>query len=80
MAYISTVERIGMRKGFAKGHVKGREEGREELLLEQLACRFGPLSEAVAARIKSGSPAELGRWGRRVLSASTLDDVFANDA
>ncbi|HMN78288.1 MAG TPA: transposase [Burkholderiaceae bacterium] len=77
MRYITSVERIGLRKGFEKGHEAGREAGRSEILLEQLAHRFGPLSDAIVARIKSGSATDVDRWARRVLDARTLDEVFS---
>ncbi|MGE3927826.1 MAG: DUF4351 domain-containing protein [Lautropia sp.] len=75
--YISSVEKIGMRRGMAKGLEKGLEKGRELLLLTQLTHRFGALPEAVAARVEAGSAAEVERWARRILDARTLDEVFA---
>ncbi len=72
MPYITSVERIGMRKGF--------ERGREQLLLDQLTHRFGPLSEAAVARVESATAADIDRWARRVLDASSLDEVLSDDA
>ena len=81
MRYITSVERIGLRKGFEKGLEKGREEGleqgRSQILLEQLAHRFGPLSDAIVTRVKSGSAADVDRWARRVLDARALDEVLS---
>ena len=71
MAFICSVERIGMRKGMEKGVGK--------LLLDQLVYRFGKLPEPVVARVKAGTPEELGEWGRRVLSAPSLDAVFGDE-
>ena len=77
MRYITSVERIGLRKGFEKGLEKGIEQGRSEILLEQLAHRFGPLSDTIVTRVRSGSATDLDRWARRVLDARTLDEVFS---
>lgn len=89
MRYITSVERSGPRRGFERGLEKGREQGRGEgigqgieqgrsqILLELLAHRFGALDEAIIARVKSGSPADVDRWARRVLDARTLDEVFS---
>ena len=51
-------------------------EGQATLLLKQIALRFGPLSEQARARVLSAEPNELDRWGEKVLSASTLDELF----
>ena len=79
MRYISSVEKIGLRKGFEKGITKGIEKGRGQMLRDQLIHRFGPLPQAVAGRIESGTTADLNRWGRRILEARTLDDVFLEE-
>lgn len=67
----------GEAKGLRKGLRKGRNEGRVELLLEQLGVRFGRLSSSVRAQVQSASSDELVTWAKRVLTARTLDEVFA---
>lgn len=59
---------------------KGREEGACRLLRAQLQIRFGDLPEAVEARLRSASSEQLEAWGGRLLSASSLDDVFEGEA
>jgi hypothetical protein len=59
-------------------HQKGRDDGQRELLLDQLTERFGSLPAAVTRRVARASPPELKRWGRRILTAASLDDVFAS--
>lgn len=56
----------GEAKGRRRGRKEGRVEGRIELLLEQLG-----------ARVQSASSEELVTWAKRVLTARTLDEVFA---
>ena len=78
MAYITTVEQIGIRKGMQKGMEKGIEKGRAQILLDLLTHRFGPLPKAIVARIESGPSTDIDRWARRVLEAGTLDEVFSD--
>ena len=71
MAYITSVEKIGLRKGI--------EQGRGQVLLELLTHRFGPLPKAVITRVEAGTPTETGCWARRILEARALDEVFTDD-
>lgn len=57
--------------------VASRDHGMAEIVLEQLTARFGPLAESTQARVEAGTTAQLLEWARRVLTASTLDEVFA---
>ncbi|WP_269494299.1 DUF4351 domain-containing protein [Castellaniella sp. S9] len=64
MTYITTPERVGLRRGQA------------ELLLRQLARKFGEVPEATDKRIRSATAAQLETWSLNILDAETLDDVF----
>ena len=83
MAFISSVEKIGLRKGFEKGHQKGLQKGLSEgaanVLVRQLTARFGPLPEAVVARLRVGTEADHVRWAERLLTAPSLDAVFSDE-
>ena len=79
--------RIEMGAAQAKGRAEGRREGLEEghkeglaaLLLEQLAAKFGPVDTEVEARVRS-APEDVARsWGRRILTAGSMDEVFGAD-
>lgn len=73
-----------LERGFAKGLEQGREEGREEghtrgqreLLRRLLAQRFGAIPADVDARLAAGSLADVEAWGMRMLTATSLADVF----
>jgi hypothetical protein len=56
MSYITSVERIGMRKGLEQGLAQGRQEGRREGLLDGIALalelKFGAESEPMMAEIR----------------------------
>lgn len=70
----------GEKRGVERGMQQGELAGLRLLLGEQLRARFGELPPAVAARIAAADRAELTRWGRNVLAARTLADVFAPSA
>ncbi|MER1969067.1 DUF4351 domain-containing protein [Castellaniella sp. GW247-6E4] len=86
MTYITTPERVGLRRGRAEGRVEGRVEGRiegrvegqAELLLRQLARRFGTIPDTATARIRSATAAQLETWALNILDAETLDGVFGD--
>ena len=65
------------RKGRREGQLEGRAAGNAEMLLRMLTLKFGPQPASVAERLASASQAELLRWAERVLSAETLERVFA---
>jgi hypothetical protein len=65
-------------KGIAQGIEKGIAQGSQGLLLRQLRRRFGAAVDAsVEERIAKATGAEIETWSDRVLSASTLDEIFA---
>jgi hypothetical protein len=55
----------------------GRREGEADMLLRLLRLRFGTLSTEVTTRVTTADPEMLIRWSERVLSAPTLEAVFA---
>ncbi|MES1245516.1 MAG: DUF4351 domain-containing protein [Acidobacteriota bacterium] len=55
---------------------KGRQEGEDLLLLQQLRWKFGSLTPEVEERVRSAEADRLLEWGRRILSAEQLKDVF----
>jgi predicted transposase YdaD len=63
--------------GREEGRMEGRREGEAEMLLRLLRVRFGPLPTEVTARVTAADPETLLRWSERVLSAPTLEAVFA---
>jgi len=61
----------------AKGRLEGRLEGEAEVLRRQLQLKFGELDAETVARIETADSEQLLQWAERVLSAETLDDLFA---
>lgn len=61
----------------ARGRVQGRIEGRVQTLHTLLETRFGTLPPPIQERLTHATAEDLDRWTRSVLTAPTLDDVFA---
>ena len=81
----STRPGIQWRGEFALKHrEEGREEGRVEqarsILREQCELRFGTLPGWVVERIAHGGLEALSIWTRRIVTAGSLEDVFAEEA
>ncbi len=77
---MTTAERIrqeGVTEGISKGISQGMAQGQAATLLRQLQKRFGPLPEAVVARITAATQAELDRYTDRILDVDRLDALFA---
>lgn len=64
-------------KGVETGIDTGVVRGQRELLLGLLSERFGALPAAVTQRVGGASRQDLQRWSKRILTAASLDDVFA---
>ena len=58
---------------FARRYVA---QGRMEIILKVLASRFGPLTEAVQARIRSADRTQIDPMADRMLTARTLEEVL----
>jgi hypothetical protein len=69
----------GREEGLKRGEERGRTEGRVALLREQLTLRFGPLPKTAQNHLASASIEQLDAIGKRLLSAKTLDEVFASN-
>jgi len=58
--------------------MKGRAEGRVELVCKLLTTRFGPLNDAVQARIGSAQKEQIEALAERLLTAQTLEEALAS--
>lgn len=70
-------ERRGLKKGVKQGLQQGVKQGLQQVLVRQLGLRFGELAPSVVARVRAASTEQVELWADRVLTAATLDDVFA---
>ena len=69
-------KRQGAEKGRQEGMEEGLQKGEASLLLRQLELRFGTLSESDRTRVWSADSDILLRWGERILTAATAEEVF----
>jgi hypothetical protein len=65
-----------IQQGIKQGREEGIEQGEARVLLRLLTLKFGPLPEAVQARVVSADADTLLRWSERVLTSGTLDEVL----
>ncbi len=66
-----------LKKYFDQGRQEGRLEGEIRLLLRQLRRRFGKLPGWTEERLRRASSGMLEIWSERILTASTLEEVFS---
>lgn len=72
MPYVTSVERIGIKKGLQQG----LQQGEVRVLRRLLTRRFGELPAWAEAKLQEAELAQLEVWGERVLDAGTLEEVF----
>ena len=77
MPYVTSVERIGLRRGLEQGRKEGLQEGEATVLLRQIELKFGPPDAAVRKRVQSADAETLLHWSERILTAGTLEQLFA---
>lgn len=73
---IMTTAEMLRREGRAQGRREGEVLGKRGALLVLLRQRFGRLPAAALARVDKAGAAELDVWFKRVITASSLDDVL----
>ncbi|MFD4403412.1 hypothetical protein ACFWPH_11660 [Nocardia sp. NPDC058499] len=71
---MTTAERLR-----AEGYAEGYAEGAAWVLLELAVAKFGTLSAETVHRVRSADTDERETWALRVLTASTIDEVFVPD-
>ena len=92
MQYVSSIERIGFKKGkqqgmqhgmqqgvqqgIQQGKRQGMQQGESTMLVRQMERKFGQVSEKVKQKIAAADSDTLLEWGEKILSAPTIDDVF----
>ncbi len=81
LGLVKTSEAIMTRETymFEKGVEKERERQRA-LLLKMLRSKFPSVPAEVVARVEQATVESLEQWSLRLLSAGSLDEVFADAA
>lgn len=70
--YVTSFERIGIKKGIQQGI----QQGEAALFIELLQYRFKIIPPEYQYRIEQADPKILLQWGKRILEAKTLEEVF----
>jgi len=65
-------------QGIEEGIEQGMQQGEAGFLLRLLEWRFGPVDEAVRERIRVADTQTLQVWGKRILTAQTIEEVFGD--
>jgi hypothetical protein len=79
MTYLEQRDAQQRQEGRREGRQEGRQEGRKDALRQQIALKFGPLSDDAERRVATADGSEVDRWLERVLFASTLEQLFADE-
>ena len=66
----------GLKEGLEQGEARGATQARVEVLLDLLSHRFGPVDEALLARLRTASDDDLRQWIRSAAVADELEAVF----
>jgi flagellar biosynthesis/type III secretory pathway protein FliH len=66
----------GIEQGMEQGMQLGTHRGEITVLVRLLERKFGRLPETLRPRIEAADEQSLLAWSERVLSATTLEDVF----
>jgi len=67
----------GIEQGLEKGIEAGLRKGQAALILRLLELRFGAVTHEQARMLMNADLPQLSRWGERVVTAASLDEVFA---
>jgi hypothetical protein len=69
---------MGLAERLDEFAIEFRREGEARIVLGQLETKFGALPSEVSSRVRSAQPEQLEEWSRRLLSAESLDALFAS--
>ncbi|MCC3317785.1 hypothetical protein [Nocardia africana] len=73
---MTTAERLRA-EGEARGEARGKARGRAEALIELLTVKFDSLPTHIIETVHAGTPEQVRTWTARILTATTLDEIFA---
>lgn len=77
MEYMSSIERIGMKKGYEQGKLEGSIQGEHKLLIRLLKKKFPTISDAYLKRIEQEQDEnKLCAWGDELVTAKTVEEIF----
>lgn len=69
----------GLQQGMQQGEERGRRQGESAVLQRLLTRKFQTVSPQILQRLDAAEEDQLLTWAERVITAETLDEVFADD-
>jgi predicted transposase/invertase (TIGR01784 family) len=76
MTLAQIYEMNGFKEGVQQGIQQGKLDGERKLLTQLLNHRFGTIAHEYTSKIETADADTLLTWGKRVLEAKVLEDVF----
>lgn len=76
VTYVTSIERVRLRRERAQGLEEGVQKGAAELLTTLITGKFGSLPHWASARMAEADEATLKQWALRILKAHRIEDVF----
>ncbi|NYT26369.1 hypothetical protein H0A73_22505 [Alcaligenaceae bacterium] len=84
MSYVTSIERVRLKRereegkieGKIEGKVEGKTEGYAALLSTLIARKFGVLPDWAKVRLVAADDIALNRWAEQMLDAQRIEDVF----
>ena len=70
-------EKCGEQRGKQLGERIGEQRGKAAVLLTQITLKFGEPPPAVVKRVNNAEIEQLDVWIRRILTATSLAELFA---
>src|SRR3546814_870334 len=85
MTYITSIERVRIKRAQQEGRTEGEQKGKEigkiegisGLLSTLIIRKFGQVPDWARVRLAEADEATLNRWAVQVLDAQRIEDVFA---
>jgi hypothetical protein len=83
MTYVSTAERVGIRKGTVIGEEvelrKGEVIGASKILVSLLSTKFQTVPQRYLDKIKNADAEALITWAKKLLFAPKIEDMFEDE-
>ncbi|MGE4335625.1 MAG: hypothetical protein AB7E55_06590 [Pigmentiphaga sp.] len=73
MTFVTSYERVAMRKGEARGI----EIGKQQALQDLIEIKFGSVPDSIVKRIQQADSEQIQRWMRRTLNSQSVAELFA---
>ena len=76
MSYVTSIERVRLKREREEGKIEGKTEGYAALLSTLVARKFGVLPDWAKVRLVAADDLTLNRWAEQILDAQCIEDVF----